>query len=567
MAKSIDEALGIMDELETKDPTLSHVLLPRGKKRVKFYKPDNHPAVAEFINAIERFKKTKKMEKEPKTAEAEILDTRKQATSTLARENTPPSRVSPPEPKKSEGEKNLITQLAELDKTKTKEQANVIMRAPVEAGILRKNGDGFYQKTGKNPELGAAFISAFRKAMTRIWEAEKNGNALKTSEVNIFDACEQAKKTIGAKTAVNPQTPALEPHVSGKAKEAGASLIDLQKATTIDEAVKIMEVLEAKDPSLSHVLVARGEKMVKSHSPENHPAVIEYRNAIVRIKKAERAKRETKAPKADVIDIHKQTKGAIEGPIGATPSKPAPLSITLLDGSTYADPRAFKEFFKELKQSDEKKAESVRAEYAKRMIEHIEQIKNEASLLTQKVSIASRIVLKPKHKDGHPGVRDMAKLFVKKGYLTLNDNEEFVPTVAGTEELALAANKRIRDLVLANKIRHRMIDGFMEVAKDTTFVYQIGVGVDEATGFPKVTVSNVISLHGKPTVAEKDYILGIDSPPSFIQAAMRELKRRKREYDEKGLNYRDWRTLRHGKDSDEPNSIEDDAINPYPKKK
>jgi hypothetical protein len=532
--RSIDEALEIMEALVESN-------IVRSTEQGRFRPIDRNNALA--IKASDLFRIIKRH------FQNEERD--KIQTAHVAEPNAGDQGIDD-SPKPNIGHtKETTDPLATLKKTKTLDEAVKIMEALGEDKIVRINEKGNYKAVDPKNATAAEVARLFPIIKHRFQAEEK-------AKAQSANTAETHKDTQGEfNAAPKPETESM--------KETGLYLADLQEAETIDEAIKIMDALESKDPTLSHVLVPRGNKLVKSWKPENHPAVVEIRNAFIRIKKAGRANKKP-ISKVNAVDICKQTKSAIEETIGATAPKPAPLSITLSDGSTHADPSAFKEFFKKLKQSDEKMAESVRAEYAKRMTDHIEQIKNQASLLTQKVLIASRIELKPKHKDRHPGVRDMVRPFVEKGYLTLNDNEEYVPTVAGTEALALAANKRIKDLVLAAKIRHRMIDGFMEVAKDATFVYQIKAGSDEATGFPKVNVSNVIPLHGKPTVEEKDYILGIDSPPSFIQAAMRELKRRKKDYDEKGLDYRDWHTLRHGKDSDEPNSIETDAINPYPKK-
>jgi hypothetical protein len=80
----------------------------------------------------------------------------------------------------------------------------------------------------------------------------------------------------------NPDSP--KPTENGGAKEASGLLAELQKAMSIPDAHRIMEQLAYKDPTLRREFDTKKRRYL--YRPDNHPAAIEFKCTIRRIKGA-----------------------------------------------------------------------------------------------------------------------------------------------------------------------------------------------------------------------------------------------------------------------------------------
>lgn len=342
--------------------------------------------------------------------------------------------------------------------------------------------------------------------------------------------------------------PYLEVLPGGQAApEIADPVADLTNAKTTKEVHEIMDALVARG-----ILKRTTVNGQIRHSPDNHPAVIAFIQASRRLRAME------KESAKKVTGIREQTRQAVKQPAAnldqpkvpaktsakklkakrpekKEESKPAPLSITLSNGKTFASLNEFGEFYDEIKKTDEGQAKLLRGEYNKLLSAKLEKLKQEARSAASRVAVAVKIIRKPENKEGKLGVRDMLQPFVDRGIVILNRKGEYeTPSeLSAAQVLAEAANKRIHDLQLANEIRNQKINGFEHKDGDSLFVYQIENETDKITDRKKVKVYNVIPIFGNPSLKEGDYVQGVNDPPNFIKLASIELERRFKERDQK----------------------------------
>jgi hypothetical protein len=211
-------------------------------------------------------------------------------------------------------------------------------------------------------------------------------------------------------------------------------------------------------------------------------------------------------------------------------AKPAPLSVTLSDGKTFAEPNDFTAHIRKLRKENPAQADADQADYDKRFQEKLNSTKAQIATAIKLVPVAIKLSKNPKNPKSRPGVHDLLKPFVDQGVVTLDANGKYETGLEFALALASKANERVSDLILGHQIENgKIVDGFTMKDKEENirFHFRIENSTDPATHHKKIKITKVIGVRENQKDLEgTEYILGISLTPGFLKLASEQLTKR-----------------------------------------
>lgn len=401
--------------------------------------------------------------------------------------------------------------LEAFKKAQTTEELNAIMQEFVDAGLVTMKG-----KRYENGPITDAYVDAksLMRRVKKLAEGKSENANADTTPAEAKPKPTKAEEKPAPDTDSGAKAPKLVAAPDEKAPEVdekSAAFIErLQKVESKPELYDIMnEAVEAGLITKEEVPNTRNPKgrPFTYYRPDEHPLVQEMQRLTKEFNKQRRAAN-NKPEKEVVLQEVKN-----------------PMAITMEDGKTFPNREKFQRFIDnrmKKAETDEQKAEleAYKKSYVELLDERISELKKLANKVRNQAITAIKIVRNPKNPDGKPGVKDYMQslfdeglVFVEKGKLTMPEGVPFAETAIE------AANERIDDLLIVKDIqRDKKINGFEVNEKNCRFVFQINTSIDDLTGKKKVRVKNVISIYGKPTVKEGEYVIGIDAPNAVVLA-------------------------------------------------